>query len=164
MPAPFSHCHFCGAPYEHETWPRRCAVCGQLTFSNPTPVAVALTPVAGTGGLLLVRRAIPPTGPALPGGFVDSADADWQAGCAREVREETGLEVTVERLFDVRSTPNGRQLLLFAVTTPVTEAEVAAVVASDETDGASIGTRAELGAIVFPLHREVAERWLDGAA
>ena len=42
---PYSHCHFCGAAYESEAWPRTCPSCGNLTYSNPTPVAVALTPV-----------------------------------------------------------------------------------------------------------------------
>ncbi len=160
---PFSHCHFCGSAYADATWPRKCPNCGQLTFSNPTPVAVALTPV-DTGGLLLVRRAIPPTGLALPGGFVDSADSDWQAGCAREVREETGLEVTVERLWDVRSTPNGRQVLIFGLTTPVRESDVAAVQASDETAGACVLDGAQLDEIVFPLHREVAASWLNAGS
>jgi ADP-ribose pyrophosphatase YjhB (NUDIX family) len=162
--SPFSHCHFCGVAYAEQGWPRRCANCGQLAYRNPTPVAVALTPVTGGDepGLLLVVRALAPLGPALPGGFVDSADRDWQFACAREVREETGLEVQVQRLWDARSTPGGGQILLFALTTAVSAAAAASAAASDETSGVTVlaGPGALLDEIVFDLHREAATAWL----
>jgi ADP-ribose pyrophosphatase YjhB (NUDIX family) len=85
-------------------------------FKNPLPVAVVLLPLAGSK-ILAVRRAIPPhVGQlALPGGYVDWGET-WQEAAAREVREETGIEIRPDalQLLEVTSVPNGH-LLVFAV-------------------------------------------------
>src|SRR6201994_2017003 len=91
MPDRYAHCTFCGARFTpNQPWPRRCAACGETSYLNPKPVAVALQPVAG--GLLTVRRAIPPAKGrlALPGGYVE-VDETWQEALVRELFEETGL-------------------------------------------------------------------------
>ena len=88
-----SHCSFCGRRFDAgQPWPRQCAGCGNLSFVNPIPVAVCLLPV--DGGLLCVRRAIPPGqgGLALPGGYIDLNET-WQQAAARELFEETGIVI-----------------------------------------------------------------------
>ena len=108
-----SHCSYCGSPYEQEApWPRLCVDCGETTWRNPLPVAVALLPVdeLGQRGLVVVRRDIEPARGqlALPGGYIEVGES-WQEATVRELREETGLvadaaEVT---LFAVHSVPMG---------------------------------------------------------
>ncbi|MER5822754.1 NUDIX domain-containing protein, partial [Streptomyces mirabilis] len=96
--APDSHCSSCGAPYgeANSGWPRTCAVCGGVAYRNPLPVAVALQPVYDDRGtaLVVITRTIAPArgGVALPGGFIDHRE-DWRHAVARELKEETGIDV-----------------------------------------------------------------------
>jgi ADP-ribose pyrophosphatase YjhB (NUDIX family) len=62
------------------------------------------------GRVLLVRRRDVPVW-NLPGGRVEPDETPWQAGL-REVREETGLEIELERLTGVYSKPARDQVVL----------------------------------------------------
>ena len=54
--------------------------------------------------IVVIQRAHPPLGHALPGGFVDIGETVEHAA-VREAREETGLEVTLAGLLGVYSDP-----------------------------------------------------------
>src|SRR5690242_8197065 len=114
-----AHCSYCGHAFaEDHAWPRTCLPCGNISYRNPLPVAVALVQV--DGGLLCIRRTIEPKKGelALPGGFLEVGET-WQEGCARELREETGVIVSPDevQLFRVYSNPEGF-LLVFGMTAP----------------------------------------------
>jgi 8-oxo-dGTP diphosphatase len=67
-------------------------------YKNPFPTADAIID-AGDGRIVLVLRKNIPYGWAIPGGFVDYGEEVGHA-CAREAKEETGLDVDlVEQLF-----------------------------------------------------------------
>ena len=153
----YLHCTFCGARFTPaQQWPRRCGACGEVSYLNPSPVAVAVQPVGA--GLLVVRRGIPPAHDriALPGGYIDMGES-WQQAVVRELSEETGLRASADAvtLFDTISAPDGT-LLVFGLLPPVAEAPD---FLSDETLGCEVIEHpTPLG---FELHTRVADRWFE---
>ncbi|OHV35988.1 MULTISPECIES: NUDIX domain-containing protein [Pseudofrankia] len=154
-----SFCSYCGTRYGPDaTWPRVCAACGETTYRNPTPVAVALLPVvmpAGERGLVVVRRDIDPGRGelGLPGGFMDVGEV-WREATVRELREETGIlaDPADVRLFDVHSGRDGGVLLVFGLLPERPWAELPPVVATDETTEWLVLT--EPRPLVFPTHTD----------
>jgi ADP-ribose pyrophosphatase YjhB (NUDIX family) len=161
MPDRFAHCTFCGARFTRgQPWPRRCAACGETSYLNPKPVAVAVQPVGL--GLMVVRRGVPPATDrlALPGGFIDVGET-WQQAAVRELSEETGLQADPAsvRLFDTISAPDGT-LLVFGLLPAIVA--LPALRANAETLGLDvIDQPTELG---FSLHTEVADRYFASVA
>lgn len=100
------------------------------------------------GRLLLVKRAHPPAQGqwSLPGGRQESGESAAD-GVVREVREETGLEVRVEREVGTvqRQAPSGDTYVIrdFVCTAPKTDA----VVAGDDAADARFVEIAELGGL-----------------
>ena len=129
-------------------------------YRNPLPVAVMVVPVAGEG-LLLVRRAIPPEGLALPGGYIEYGE-DWRDAGARELREETGVRVDPSEVRELRvlSAPDGT-LLVFGTAPPVARDALSEFVPSDEVSELLV-TSEPLDDIVFPLHAQVVAEWFGG--
>lgn len=160
-----SHCSYCGALFEEaERWPRRCIACGNVSYSNPVPVAVILLPV--DDGVLCVRRGgrTPSGAPeagyghlALPGGFIDVGES-WQEAAARELREEANVYVEPSAIGDlcVRSTENGL-VLLFGLGPHLASADLPPFSPSDEVTDRTI-VRAAVS-LAFPIHSEVIARY-----
>lgn len=92
----FQYCPVCGAKafVVRNEKAKRCEACGFVYYFNPSS-AVACFIRNAKGELLLVRRAKEPAKDTLdlPGGFVDMFESGEEAA-RREVKEETGLDIT----------------------------------------------------------------------
>lgn len=95
----FVYCPVCGTRSfaERNDKAKACQSCGFVYYFNPS-AAVACFIRNKAGELLLVRRAKNPAKGTLdlPGGFVDMNESAEEAA-HREVKEETGLELTACR-------------------------------------------------------------------
>lgn len=148
-----AHCGYCGHAFAAEqAWPRTCVGCTEISYRNPLPVVVTLLPV--DAGLLCVRRTIEPRSGwlSLPGGFLDDGES-WQAGCVREVFEETGIvvpasEIELYRVFSPE--PAWGFVLIFGLARPRTEAELPAFVPNSESSERVVLTAPE--ELAFPTH------------
>lgn len=114
---------------------RVCDGCGFIHFYDPVVAAVVFA--VQNGRLLMIRRAVDPERGkwAFPAGYVDY-DEDPRQAAAREVREETGLEVSITCVIDVlgRDTSDGAKasiVILF-------EGEVVGGTPSAQDDAAEV--------------------------
>lgn len=92
----FHYCPKCGSEQfvEHNGKSKHCEACGFTYYFNPSAATVAFI-LNERDELLVARRAKEPAKGTLdlPGGFIDMFETA-EEGVAREVKEETGLQVT----------------------------------------------------------------------
>lgn len=155
-----SHCSWCGHAFEKDApWPRKCASCTKESYLNPIPVAVLLVPVGK--GLLMIRRGIEPKKGmlALPGGYIGLGES-WQAAGAREVFEETGIQVDPAGVEDFRvlSAPDGT-VLVFGLAKPMDAAGFPAFEGTNETTERTV-IEGPLET-AFPLHTQVVNEYFS---
>ena len=123
----YRFCPACGGPLAARTLkagepPRMACVCGFVHYLDPK-VAVGTIIRAADDRLVLVRRAIEP-GYGLwvfPGGYVDRGEQILDAA-VREAREESGLDVRIDRLVNIYS---------YAGATPIIIVYTATIVAGE---------------------------------
>lgn len=91
----FGFCPVCGSKHfeVNSVKSKHCLDCGFTYYANPSAATAAF--IVRDGRLLVARRGKEPARGTLdlPGGFVDM-DETTEQGMAREIREETGMEVT----------------------------------------------------------------------
>ena len=77
-----------------------CSQCGFIYYQNPVPAAAVI--LSQNGQVLLVKRKYDPKAGdwSLPAGFMEYEESP-QETAIRETKEETGLNVSISRLFNV---------------------------------------------------------------
>lgn len=102
--------------------------------------------------VVLVTRRYPPEvgGYTFPGGGVESGES-LTAAVMREVLEETGLVVTVDKLLGTWSTPTNETVITFYVTHPVG----GTLAPGSDALSANWFQRTNAPALVFSVHQEV---------
>lgn len=102
----FKYCPKCGSIHfeEHNEKSKKCTNCGFVYYFNPSAATVAFI-LNDKNELLVARRGKNPAKGTLdlPGGFIDMNETG-ETGVAREVAEETGLQV--EKCIYLFSIPN----------------------------------------------------------
>ncbi len=125
------HCRFCprcGSPLTSRCIkggePDRlcCDDCGFVFYLDPKLAAGIVATV--NGRVLLLRRAIEPAYGAwvFPGGFVDRGEHPEQAA-AREAMEEAGIEVRIDGLLGIYSSPPGSPVIVVVYHGQVTDGD-----------------------------------------
>lgn len=135
-----------------------CTACDFVHWDNPKPVTATLVPM--DGGLVLVRRKYEPYVDywCLPGGFMESTEHPEESA-AREVFEETGLRIEVERLLGAYSPGRGiNVVILFYLSKPAT----GQLVPGDDASEVRAFKKEELPHnIAFDLHRKMITKWFE---
>jgi len=122
---PYSFCPLCGGDLDlrsvKASEPDRlvCRRCGFIFYQDPK-VAVGTIILDERGHIVLVRRAIEPGYGrwVFPGGFVDRGEA-VMAAAIREAREESGLDIRLDRLINVYSYPGRAPVIIVYAATVV---------------------------------------------
>ena len=91
----------------------RCAVCGWTHWNNPTPVLAAIIECSDRAGQVLLARnaAWPGRMFALITGFMEAGETP-EEGIAREISEETSLEVQQLKLVTVSDFQRMNQVII----------------------------------------------------
>ena len=134
-----------------------CPSCGRVVYYDPKVAAVTI--ISREGKVLLVRRANQPGYGlwSIPGGYVDRGEVVEEAA-AREVREETGLEVEIGRLLGLNSEA-GKPVIVAAFTGLEQGGELKP---GPEALDAGFFALDDLPTLAFPGDSGILTRWADG--
>jgi len=159
-PVAATFCVHCAEPLEPGRGPRgrpACPGCGHVQWADPKVAAGVV--VEREGRILLIRRNHEPMYGrwSFPSGYVDAGEIVEQAA-AREVLEETGVAVEIERLLGVYSS-RGNAVVFVAYSGVATGGEPRA---GEEAIEVGLFHPDELPELAFPHDPAILEAWRRG--
>lgn len=135
-----------------------CEVCEFVHWDNPKPVTATLVPTES--GIVLVKRKYEPyVGDwCLPGGFMEARE-EPEESAQREVFEETGLNVEIDRLLGAFSPGKGINVIILFYLAKLAKGSM---VAGDDASEVAAFTKDQLPAnVAFELHRRMIAQFFD---
>lgn len=162
QPAALKCCPHCATPLETVDIGGKerlsCPPCEFVHWDNPKPVTATLVPMGD--GLVLVKRKFEPfVGDwCLPGGFIEATEHPADSAI-REVLEETGLNIEIDRLVDASSPGRGiNVVILFYLARPAS----GTATPGDDASDVKAFRRDELPSnVCFELHRRMIARFFE---
>jgi 8-oxo-dGTP diphosphatase len=138
-----------------------CPDCGYVHFFDPKVAAAAF--VEDGGRILLIQRGVDPERGkwALPAGYVDAGE-DPRLAAAREVAEETGLQVRVTRLVDVFHSdrrPGASIIIVYAA-----QVTGGTLCPHDDAEAVAWFGPDALPDLAFESTRQIVHTWIAGQA
>ncbi len=135
-----------------------CFACEFVHWDNPIPVTATLIPL--NDGIVLVKRKFPPYVDdwCLPGGFIE-ANEEPEPSAIREVEEETGLKVKIERMIGAYAPGRGINVIILFY---IGKSTGGVLQPGDDASEVQCFSKETLPAnIAFPLHREMISKWFN---
>ena len=112
------------------------------------------------GGIILIKRKNPPSGWAIPGGFVDYGES-LEDAVRREAKEETGLDIKLIRQFHTYSDPK-RDPRYHTVSTIFIATAAGKPKAGDDAREVGIFNKDNLPEDIAFDHRQILEDYFNG--
>jgi len=125
---------------------------------NPLPTVDII--IKWQDGVVLIKRKNPPSGWAIPGGFVDYGES-LETAAVREAKEETGLDVRLVRQFHTYSDP-GRDDRFHSISTVFLAHGEGDLRAGDDAGEAGIFNKNTLPDNIAFDHRDILEDYFSG--
>ena len=125
-----------------------------------TPVLTVDAIIETEGGIILIKRKNPPSGWAIPGGFVDYGES-LEDAVRREAKEETRLDIKLIRQFHTYSDPK-RDPRHHTVSTIFIAAAAGKPKAGDDAREVGIFNKDNLPEDIAFDHRQILEDYFSG--
>ncbi len=131
-----------------------------MKYKNPVPAVDLIIEIEGKS-LVLIERCNPPSGWALPGGFVEVGETLEQAA-VREAKEETCLDVELLRQFHTYSDPN-RDPRMHCISTVFIARATGTPRAEDDAKSVALYPKDQLPAVLAFDHRKILDDYLNSS-